>query len=149
MHDFVFCWYFFTMKICIYFTSINIYFSFNVLVSIHCLIIKPFFNKLLTLPYIALYFFSNSISWTKKSINLVLLSKHLVYPFIWGSFMHNGMGKALAWLIQPIKFINEPFLLYKSFLDNTILLISTLSILIDLLLLTLKIFHTLFLCFYC
>ena len=39
----------------------------------------------------------------------------------------------LVSLIYPIKYLNEPLLPYKSFLENTILLISTLSILIGLL----------------
>ena len=47
--------------------------------------------------------------------------------------MHNGIGKALVSLIYPIKYWNEPFLPYKLFLDNTILLISTLSMLMGLL----------------
>ena len=44
--------------------------------------------------------------------------------------MHNGIGKALVSLIYPIKYLNEPFLPYKSFSDKTMLLISALSILI-------------------
>ena len=44
--------------------------------------------------------------------------------------MHNGTRKVLVLFIYPIKCLNEPFLLYESFLDNTILLIPTLSVLI-------------------
>ena len=44
--------------------------------------------------------------------------------------MHNGTRKVLVLFIYSIKCLNEPFLLYESFLDNTILLIPTLSVLI-------------------
>ena len=64
---------------------------------------------------------------------LLLLSKYLTYTFIWGTFMHNSTGKASASFIYQIKHLNEPFLPYESCLDNTIFLISTLSILIGLL----------------
>ena len=50
------------------------------------------------------------------AIKIFVISIHL------RSLMHNG--------IYPIKYLNESFLPNKSFLDNTILLISTLSILI-------------------
>ena len=45
--------------------------------------------------------------------------------------MHNSDGRALPSYIYPIKYLHEPLLPYDSFLDNTILLISTLPILID------------------
>ena len=47
--------------------------------------------------------------------------------------MTNGGGRALRLYIYiyPIKYLSEPLLSYDSLLDNTILLISTLSILID------------------
>ena len=44
--------------------------------------------------------------------------------------MHNGTGKALVSCLYPIEYLNEHFLSYEPFLDNTILLMSTLSILI-------------------
>ena len=45
--------------------------------------------------------------------------------------MHNSTAKASGSFIYSIKkYLNEPFLPYESFLDNAILLISTLSILI-------------------
>ena len=47
--------------------------------------------------------------------------------------MHNGTGKTSVSFIYPMKNLNEPFLPYESLLDNTILLISTLSVLIGLL----------------
>ena len=34
--------------------------------------------------------------------------------------MYNGTGKASVSAIYPIKYFNEPFLPYESFLDNTI-----------------------------
>ena len=37
--------------------------------------------------------------------------------------MHNGTGKTSVLFTYPIKHLNEPFLPYESFLDNTILLI--------------------------
>ena len=46
--------------------------------------------------------------------------------------MHDGDSRALPLSIYPIKYLYEPFLPYESFLGNTILLISTLSMLIDL-----------------
>ena len=46
-------------------------------------------------------------------------------------FMHNCTGKASV--LYRMKYLNEPFLPSESFLDNTILLISTLSTLIGLL----------------
>ena len=46
--------------------------------------------------------------------------------------MHNGTGKASLSFTYPTKYLNEPFLPYESFLDNTAHLSSTLSILIDL-----------------
>ena len=45
--------------------------------------------------------------------------------------MYNGIIPTL--LIYPIKFLNAPLLPYDSLLDNTIFLISTLSILLGLL----------------
>ena len=47
--------------------------------------------------------------------------------------MHNGTGKASVSFLFLIKNLNEPFLPYESFLDNTIRLSSTISILIGLL----------------
>ena len=118
-------WYFITMKNCVFSIITNFYFSFNVFIIMQWFTIKLFFNKLLILYHIALYFFSNSLLWTKRFIYLLLLSKYLTYPFIWGSFMHNGIGRALVSLIYPIKYLNKHFLSYKYFLDNTILLVST------------------------
>ena len=46
--------------------------------------------------------------------------------------MHNGDGRALPSYIYPMKYLHEPLLPYDSFLGNTIFLIFTLSILIDL-----------------
>ena len=33
--------------------------------------------------------------------------------------MHNGIGRILLVSIYPIKYLNEPLLLYESILDNT------------------------------
>ena len=41
---------------------------------------------------------------------LLILSKHLVYAFIWGSFVHNEDGKALLPCLYPIKYLNESYL---------------------------------------
>ena len=60
----------------------------------------------------------------------LLSLKYLTYLLIWGIFMHNGTGKTSVSFIYPMKNLNEPFLPYESLLDNTILLISTLSVLI-------------------
>ena len=65
----------------------------------------------------------------------LLSLKYLTYLLIWGIFMHNGTGKTSVSFIYPMKNLNEPFLPYESLLDNTILLISTLSVLIGLLVL--------------
>ena len=43
--------------------------------------------------------------------------------------MYNGTGKASVSFTYPIKYLNKHFLPCESFLDNTILLISTFSIL--------------------
>ena len=67
---------------------------------------------------------------SKRFIQLLFLSKYLAYAFICRNFKHNGDGMALPLRIYPIKYLYEPILLYGSLLDNTILLISTLSILI-------------------
>ena len=45
--------------------------------------------------------------------------------------MHNADGRTLPSYIYPIKYLHEPLLPYDSLLDNTILLVSTSSILID------------------
>ena len=45
--------------------------------------------------------------------------------------MHNGDGGKLSLCIYPIKYLYQPLLPHDVLLDNTILLISTLSILID------------------
>ena len=45
--------------------------------------------------------------------------------------MHNGDERGLSLCIYPIKYLYEPLLPYDSLLDNIILLISTLSVLID------------------
>ena len=63
----------------------------------------------------------------------LLSLKYLTYLLIWGIFMHNGTGKTSVSFIYPMKNLNEPFLPYESLLDNTILLISTLSVLTSLL----------------
>ena len=47
--------------------------------------------------------------------------------------MYNGTGEVSVLFVYPMKYFNEPFLPYQSFLDNTITLVSTLSILIVLL----------------
>ena len=60
----------------------------------------------------------------------LLSLKYLTYLLIWEIFMHNGTGKTSVSFIYPMKNLNEPFLPYESLLDNTILLISTLSVLI-------------------
>ena len=44
--------------------------------------------------------------------------------------MHNGAGKKTVSFLYQITYLNEHFLPYESFPGNTILLISTLSILI-------------------
>ena len=44
-------------------------------------------------------------------------------------FMYNDIGKALVSLVYPIKHLNEPFYPDKSFLDNSILLITTYGLL--------------------
>ena len=48
-------------------------------------------------------------------------------------FYVNGIWKALVSLIYPIKYLSEPFLTYNSFLVNTTLLVSILSMLVALL----------------
>ena len=63
---------------------------------------------------------------------LLFLSKHVAYTFIWGSFTHNGDGKALPLYLYPIKYLKES-LLFDVLWDNTISLISTSLILMDLL----------------
>ena len=63
---------------------------------------------------------------------LLFPPKHLAYAFSWGSFMHNGDGKALPSCLYPIKYLNESSL--SDFLsDHAILSISTSLILMDLL----------------
>ena len=47
--------------------------------------------------------------------------------------MYNDDGRGLTLCIYPIKYLYEPLLPYECLLDNTILLISTSSILIGLL----------------
>ena len=47
--------------------------------------------------------------------------------------MYNDIEKALFSLIYPIKYLDKPFFLYKSFLDSTILLMPNLSMLTGLL----------------
>lgn len=61
-------------------------------------------------------------------LHLLLLSKYLVYPIIWGSFMRHGLIPPL--LLHPIKSLKEPFLTYESLSDIAILLISSLFMLI-------------------
>ena len=62
-------------------------------------------------------------------MHLLFLSKYLACAFIWGSFMHNGDGKALPSCLYSIKYLNES-LLSDFLFDNAILLISTSLILI-------------------
>ena len=63
-------------------------------------------------------------------MNLLFLSKHLAYAFIWGIFKHNGDGKALPLCLYPIKYLNES-LPYDFLWDNTISSISTSLILMS------------------
>ena len=53
-----------------------------------------------------------------------------MHSFIWGSFIHNGDRKTLLLCICPLKYLNELLISYQCILDNTILLISALSMLI-------------------
>ena len=55
---------------------------------------------------------------------LLFLSKYLAYAFIWGSFTHNGDGKALPLYLYPLKYLNES-LSYGFLWNNTISSIST------------------------
>ena len=50
---------------------------------------------------------------------LLFLSKYLAYTFIWGSFIHNGDGKALPSCLYPVKYLNES-LPYDFLSDNAI-----------------------------
>ena len=47
--------------------------------------------------------------------------------------MHDATKKASVSFTYPTKLLNEPFLLYQPFLDNTNLLVSSLSMLIGIL----------------
>ena len=64
---------------------------------------------------------------------LLILSKYLTYAFICENFVDNDDGRAVPSYIYiyPIKYLYEPLLLYDSFFNNIILLISTLSTLTD------------------
>ena len=64
-------------------------------------------------------------------MHLLFLSKYLGYAFVCENCMHNGDERALPLCVFPIKCLYEPLLSYNSLLDNTILLLYTLSILID------------------
>ena len=55
---------------------------------------------------------------------LLFPPKHLAYAFSWGSFMHNGDGKALPSCLYPIKYLNVS-LPYDYLFNDAILLIST------------------------
>ena len=61
---------------------------------------------------------------------LLFLSKYLTYAFFWGSFKHNGDGKALRLCLYPIKYLDES-ILYDFLWDSTISLISTSLILMS------------------
>ena len=41
---------------------------------------------------------------------LLFLSKYLTYAFFWGSFKHNGDGKALRLCLYPVKYLDESIL---------------------------------------
>ena len=64
-------------------------------------------------------------------MHFLFLSKYLAYTFICGNFIHNAGGRALPLYMYPIQHFYKPFSQYDSLLDNTIFLISTLSIFID------------------
>ena len=64
-------------------------------------------------------------------MHLLFLSKYLAYGFICRNLMLNGDGGTLSLCIYQIKYLYQPLLPHYVLLDNTILLISTLSILID------------------
>ena len=40
----------------------------------------------------------------------LFLSKYLTYAFFWGSFKHNGDGKALRLCLYPVKYLDESIL---------------------------------------
>ena len=65
-------------------------------------------------------------------MRLLFLSKYLANAFVCGNFIKNGDGRLFPLFIYPIKYLYKPLLPYDYLLDNTILLTSTLSILIDL-----------------
>ena len=92
-------------------------------------LLNYFLNKRLILLHILWYFSGISLSLTKKFISLLLLSKYLEYPFIWGSFIHNGAGKTLPLCIYSIKYLNE--LYYYLILYQVILFFNIYFIIIN------------------
>ena len=76
---------------------------------------------LLTLSQISLHFYSNSLFFIEKDIDLVS-SKSLLYALIFGSITHNGLTFLTS--LYPIKYL-KPFLPKENLLDITLSLIST------------------------
>ena len=75
-------------------------------------------------PYFSI--FLTVLSMTLKDI-VLLLSKHLTYPIIWGCLIHNGLIPSLP--SCSIKYLNDFFVPCSSLLETCILLISVTSIL--------------------
>ena len=85
------------------------------------------FIKLLNLSHISVLLFNTLLSLVLKDI-VLLLSKHLSCPIIWGSFIHNGLMTP-SWL-YPMKYLSKLFVPYGSFLEDYIALTSMSSILV-------------------
>ena len=75
---------------------------------------------------------STNLSWDRKSLNTInkkklIIFRHLTDLDIWGSFTNNGLIISLS--LYPIKYLNELFLPYNTFLETNILLRTIPSIL--------------------
>ena len=69
-------------------------------------LLKSFWSEILILFHILLYFSNIFYHWLKDSY-IYYFYQFLAYAFIWGSFMHNGNGKALPSCLNPIKYLDK------------------------------------------
>ena len=113
-----FFWYFIIMKICIDFSLIRFYFSFQIFIVAYRVFVKTFFNSIADFDPNFINFFSILLSFIKKDIYLVP-SKSLLYALTFESIIHKGTfcSESSLFSTKYLKF----FLSKETLVDTTIL----------------------------
>ena len=91
------------MKLSVYLIFVKLYFSFDVFIVIHWLTIKPFFNTLLMVSHIALYFLAIIYHDLKKLYNCYSYQKNWhINSFVYSIKCFRSLNKFLLIPFSPI-----------------------------------------------